>query len=55
MSITCLTFVLLPHRVVGLFLEAGAAQNQVALGLADAYLGIAGLFQLADGTQVIAA
>jgi len=55
MSITCLTFVLLPHRVVGLFLDAGAAHNQVALGLAATYLGIAGLFQLADGTQVIAA
>jgi MATE family multidrug resistance protein len=30
-------------------------QNQVALGLAATYLGIAGLFQIVDGTQVIAA
>lgn len=55
MSITCLTFLLLPHLVVGLFLDAAAPQNQIALGLAAGYLGIAGLFQLADGTQVIAA
>jgi MATE family multidrug resistance protein len=55
MSMTCLLFLLAPRLVVGLFLDTRAPQNQVALGLAASYLGIAGLFQLFDGTQVIAA
>ena len=55
MSATCLLFLLVPHAVVGLFLDASAPQNQVALGLAATYLGVAGVFQLVDGTQVIAA
>ena len=55
MSMTCLLFLLAPRSVVGLFLDVAAPQNQLALGLAASYLGIAGLFQLFDGTQVIAA
>ena len=55
MSATCLTFLLFPHQIVGLFLDATAPQNQAALGLAATYLGIAALFQLFDGGQVIAA
>lgn len=54
MSATCLLFLLAPHAVVGLFLDDGVPQNQASLGLAAAYLGVAGLFQLADGTQVVA-
>jgi MATE family multidrug resistance protein len=55
MSATCLLFLLAPRAVVGLFLDASAPQNRIALELAAAYLGIAGLFQLVDGTQVVAA
>jgi MATE family multidrug resistance protein len=55
MSLTCALFLLLPRTVVGLFLDPAAPQNQAALELAAAYLGVAGLFQLADGTQVVAA
>jgi MATE family multidrug resistance protein len=55
MSATCLIFLLFPHQIVALFLDATAPQNQAALGLAATYLGIAALFQLFDGGQVIAA
>jgi MATE family multidrug resistance protein len=55
MSTTCALFLLLPRAVVGLFLDTAAPQNQAALGLAASYLGVAGLFQLFDGTQAIAA
>jgi MATE family multidrug resistance protein len=55
MSATCALFLLLPHPLVRLFLDASAPQNHAALGLAASYLEVAGLFQLFDGTQVIAA
>jgi len=55
MATTCALFLLLPRTIVGLFLDASAPQNQVALGFAATYLGVAGLFQLFDGTQAIAA
>jgi MATE family multidrug resistance protein len=55
MSTTCALFLFGPRAVVGLFLDPSAPQNQAALGLAATYLGVAGLFQLFDGTQVIAA
>jgi MATE family multidrug resistance protein len=54
MACTCALYLLLPHQIVGLFLDPAAPQNQGALGLAATYLMIAGLFQLADGTQVVA-
>jgi MATE family multidrug resistance protein len=55
MASTCLLFLLLPRQIVGLFLDATAPQNQAALGFAATYLGVAALFQLFDGAQVIAA
>jgi MATE family multidrug resistance protein len=55
MSSTAALFLMAPRAVVGLFLDPSAPQNQAALGLAATYLGVAGLFQLVDGTQVIAA
>lgn len=55
MATTCALFLLAPRAVVGLFLDTSVPQNQAALGLAATYLGVAGLFQLFDGTQVIAA
>ena len=55
MSLTCLTFVLLPQTLVGLFLDRTNPANLNTLALAASYLGVAALFQLVDGTQVAAA
>ena len=54
-SITCVTFLVLPQTLVSIFLNQADPDNTVALTLAATYLGIAGIFQLADGAQVVAA
>ena len=48
----CLIF---PYEIVDLFLDLGQPENQPVLGLAVGFLAVAALFQLMDGTQVIAA
>lgn len=55
MSSTCTLFLVAPHTLVGLFLDPTDPDNAAALAFAAAYLGIAALFQLFDGTQVVAA
>lgn len=55
MSITCVLFLALPQALVSIFLNRADPNNAIALGLAATYLGIAGIFQLADGAQVVAA
>lgn len=55
MAVTCASFLVIPDALVGIFLNRADPANAVALGLAATYLGIAGLFQLADGAQVVAA
>jgi len=55
MCLTATSFLVFPTVIVGLFLDPANAGNAQALALAAAYLGIAGLFQLADGAQVSAA
>jgi MATE family multidrug resistance protein len=55
MALTCLLFLALPQALVGIFLNRADPNNAIALGLAATYLGIAGIFQLADGAQVVAA
>jgi MATE family multidrug resistance protein len=55
MSATCITFISLPHTLVGLFLDAGNPGNREALMLGASYVVIAGLFQLVDGAQVAGA
>jgi multidrug resistance protein, MATE family len=55
MSITCILFLALPQALVSIFLNRTDPNNAIALGLAATYLGIAGIFQLADGAQVVAA
>lgn len=55
MAVTCILFLAMPQTLVGLFLDRADPANTVALGLAATYLGIAGIFQLADGAQVVAA
>ena len=54
MALTCTTFLLVPRPLLGLFLDPAEPQNAVPLALAVSYLGIAALFQLADGAQVVA-
>lgn len=44
-----------PESLVGLFLDLDAPETAVVLPLAVAFLGVAGLFQLFDGAQVVAA
>jgi MATE family multidrug resistance protein len=55
MAVTGMIFWLMPEALVGLFLDPLAQQNQRPFALAVIYLGIAGLFQLADGAQVVSA
>lgn len=55
MAMTCIAFLAIPETLVGIFLDRTDPANTVALGLAATYLGIAGIFQLADGAQVVAA
>ncbi|MGI4800348.1 MAG: MATE family efflux transporter, partial [Janthinobacterium lividum] len=49
-----LGLLLTPRLVTGLFLDPGVAGNRAALRLAVTLLGIAALFQIADGVQAVA-
>ena len=55
MAVSALTFILFGPAIVALFLDPALPQNQSALVFAATYLAIAGLFQLVDGAQVVAA
>lgn len=55
MAMTASLFLTVPHALVSIFLDGSDPENGEALMLAATYLGIAGLFQLADGAQVVAA
>jgi MATE family multidrug resistance protein len=55
MTLTCLVFLTQPDLLVGIFLDRSDAANTAALGFAATYLAIAGIFQLSDGAQVVAA
>ena len=48
-------FLIFPREIVDLFLDLGRPENQPVLALAVTFIGVAALFQLMDGTQVIAA
>nr|WP_321458123.1 MATE family efflux transporter [uncultured Cohaesibacter sp.] len=50
-SISCASFLLFPHFLVGLYLDPEIATNTVPFTLAVSYLAYAGLFQLVDGLQ----
>src|SRR5262249_18849060 len=54
MSVTAVLFLVIPETLVSLFLDRANPDNSVALVLAASYLGIAGIFQLVDGAQVVA-
>jgi MATE family multidrug resistance protein len=55
MALTCLMFVTIPDWLVSLFLDPAKEENLLVFGLAVSYLAVAGLFQLVDGAQAMAA
>lgn len=55
MALTAALFLAIPHALVTIFLDKTDPANATALMLAATYLGIAGIFQLVDGAQVVAA
>ena len=55
MTLTCVFFLSLGPWIVSLFLDPAAPGNANALALAATYLIVAGVFQIADGAQVVAA
>jgi multidrug resistance protein, MATE family len=54
MSGTALLMWLMPHALVGLFLDLERPENARVVALAVAFLGLAALFQIFDGVQTIA-
>lgn len=55
MAITCTLFILFPNMFVSLFIDASKPENLEVFALAASYLAVAGLFQLVDGAQAMAA
>jgi MATE family multidrug resistance protein len=55
MALTGILFWAAPEALVGLFLDPALQHNHRPFALAVTYLGIAALFQLADGAQVVSA
>jgi MATE family multidrug resistance protein len=55
MALTAALFLAIPHALVTIFLDSSDPANATALMFAATYLGIAGIFQLVDGAQVVAA
>ena len=54
MALTATAFLTLPETIAGWYLDEGRPDSATVLALAVAYLTIAALFQLFDGTQIIA-
>lgn len=55
MALSCIIFLTLAPFIVRLFLDPSHAENANALLLAASFLMVAGVFQLVDGVQVVAA
>jgi MATE family multidrug resistance protein len=55
MALTAAIFWFFPEPLIALFLDPALPQNQIPFALAVSYLGIAAMFQLADGAQVVSA
>ena len=55
MALTCVLFLTLGPWIVSLFLDPRSPDNTNAIVLAATYLVVAGVFQIADGAQVVAA
>ncbi|WP_332716342.1 MATE family efflux transporter [Pelagibacterium mangrovi] len=54
MAVTCMLFLTVPQVFTRLFLSPADPANAAALAMATTFLGIAGLFQIVDGAQVVA-
>lgn len=55
MAVSATTFLVFGPAIVGFFLDPTIPENQRALAMAASFLAIAGIFQLVDGAQVVAA
>ena len=55
MAVSCVLFLTVGPTIVSWFLDPRAPENANALALAASFLVIAGVFQLVDGAQVVAA
>ncbi len=55
MSMTASLFLVVPDRLIGLYIDIGDPQNAATLTIALTLLPIAALFQVFDGTQAVAA
>ena len=55
MTLSCILFLTMGPLIVSWFLDPRSAANTNALGLAVTFLAVAGLFQIVDGAQVVAA
>ena len=55
MTVSCILFLTMGPLIVSWFLDPRSDANTNALGLAVTFLAVAGLFQIVDGAQVVAA
>jgi len=55
MALSCFVFLTFAPDIVGIFLDPSHAENARALSLAASFLVVAGIFQIVDGAQVVAA
>ena len=55
MALSCALFLTIGPAIVGLFLDPNVPENANAVLLASTFLVVAGVFQLVDGAQVVAA
>jgi MATE family multidrug resistance protein len=55
MTVSCILFLTMGPVIVSWFLDPRSPDNTNALGLAVTFLAVAGLFQIVDGAQVVAA
>lgn len=54
MTMTAMALITLPRTIVGLYLDLGDPRNADTVRLAIVLLGLAGIFQIVDGIQVVA-
>lgn len=55
MTLTALAMFAMPHLLISAFVDTGDAANAEVVALAVVFLAFAGLFQVADGAQAVAA
>lgn len=55
MTLSCFTFLTFAPAIVAIFLDPTRPENAHALTLAASFLAVAGIFQIVDGAQVVAA